>query len=155
MNHIVLSGHLTDKVRVSYSQEGKISAFGKIGVYNGKTKEGQQRDSMFFDLVAFGRSAELLRDNTDKGSPVIASGRLEEDTTVSQTNGQTYVNKRIVCDDVMVAIKPVQAQQAPVQTVQQYPQYPQQAPQYPQKAPQYNYPTGQAPQYTSVDPFQQ
>ena len=148
MNHIVLSGHLTDKVRVSYSQEGKISAFGKIGVYNGKTKEGQQRDSMFFDLVAFGRSAEILRDNTDKGSPVIASGRLEEDITVSQTNGQTYVNKRIVCDDVMVSIKPVQNQQAPqvpVQTVQQYPQ----------QAPQYNYPTGQAPQYTSVDPFQQ
>ena len=161
MNHIVLSGHLTDKVRVSYSQEGKISAFGKIGVYNGKTKEGQQRDSMFFDLVAFGRSAEILRDNTDKGSPVIASGCLEEDTTVSQTNGQTYVNKRIVCDDVMVAIKPVQNQQAqqapqvPVQTVQQYPQQAPQYAQYPQQAPQYNYPTGQAPQYTSVDPFQQ
>ena len=118
MNHILVSGHLTDKVRVTYTQDGKISAFGKIGVYNGKTKEGQQRDSMFFDLVMFGRSAELVRDNTDTGSLIIASGRLEEDTSVSQKNGQTYVNKRIVCDNVNVGIKPVQANQAPQVPVQ-------------------------------------
>lgn len=150
MNHIVISGHLTDKVRVNYTQDGKISAFGKIGVYNGKTKEGEQRDSMFFDLVVFGRNAELLRDNSDKGSLIIASGRLEEDKSVSQTNGQTYINKRIVCDNVNVGVKPVQANQAPVQPaasqqyqqpVQQY----QQAPQQYQQAPvqQYQQPVQQ------------
>lgn len=140
MNHIVISGYLTDKVRVNYTQDGKISAFGKIGVYNGKTKDGQQRDSMFFDLVMFGRNAELLRDNSDKGSLIIASGRLEEDKSVSQTNGQTYINKRIVCDNVSIGVKPAQANQTPQVPVQ--PAAPQQ---YNQAPVQYNQPQYQTP----------
>lgn len=149
MNHILISGHLVDKVRVTYTQDGKISAFGKIGVYNGKTKEGEQRDSMFFDLVMFGRNAELVRDNTDKGSLIIASGRLEEDKSVSQTNGQTYINKRIVCDNVNVGIKPVQVNQAPqvpvqpAAPVQQYQQPMQYQPTYTQPVQQYQAPVQQ------------
>lgn len=148
MNHIVISGHLTDKVRVNYTQDGKISAFGKIGVYNGKTKDGQQRDSMFFDLVMFGRNAELVRDNSDKGSLIIASGRLEEDKSVSQTNGQTYINKRIVCDNVSVGVKPVQANQAPQVPVQ--PAAPQQ---YNQAPVQYTQPQYQAPVQQPGNPW--
>ena len=104
---------------------------------------------MFFDLVMFGRSAELVRDNTDKGSLIIASGRLEEDTSVSQKNGQTYVNKRIVCDNVNVGIKPVQANQAPqvpvqpAAPVQQYQQPMQYQPTYTQPAQQYQAPVQQ------------
>lgn len=152
MNHIVISGHLVDKVRVGNTQDGKASAFGKIGVYNGKNRDGQQRDSMFFDISAFGRSAELLRDNTDKGTPITVSGRLEEDKAISQTNGQTYVNKRIVCDDVVVSVRPTQnVQQVPIQNVQatvtNLPTY--------NQAPSYSYPTGQAPQYGNMDPFAQ
>lgn len=152
MNHIVISGHLVDRVRVGNTQDGKTSAFGKIGVYNGKNRDGQQRDSMFFDISAFGRSAELLRDNTDKGTPVTVSGRLEEDKSVSQTNGQTYVNKRIICDDVVVSVRPTQnVQQVPIQNVQatitNLPTY--------NQAPSYSYPTGQAPQYGNMDPFAQ
>ena len=127
MNRIIISGNLVDKVKVNMTPDGKISAFGKMGAYNGKTKDGQQRDSMFFDLVLFGKAAETLRDLGDKGTPIIASGRLEEDKSISQTNGQTYVNKRIVCDDVVIVVKPVaQTQpqyQAPVQTVPVQPQY--------------------------------
>jgi single-stranded DNA-binding protein len=145
MNHILVSGHLVDKVRVTYTQDGKISAFGKIGVYNGKDKEGNQRDSMFFDIVVSGRDAEILRDNTTKGTPIIVSGRLEEDKSVSQTNGQTYINKRIICSSATPCVKPVvqqaqpQYQQAPVQQV--YTQPMQQAPvqQYQAVAPQQGY----------------
>ena len=96
MNKIIVNGNLVDNIKVMTSNDGKLSAFGKIGVYNGKAKDGSQRPSMFFDLVVFGRDAEILRDNTSKGSPILVSGRLEEETTISQTNGQTYVNKRIV-----------------------------------------------------------
>ena len=153
MNHIVISGHLVDKVRVGNTQDGKASAFGKIGVYNGKNRDGQQRDSMFFDISAFGRSAELLRDNTDKGTPITVSGRLEEDKSVSQTNGQTYVNKRIICDDVVVSVRPTQnVQQVPIQNVQASVTN---LPQYNNQAPSYSYPTGQAPQYGNMDPFAQ
>lgn len=112
MNHITVSGNLVDKLRTSQNANGTLSAFGKIGVYNGKTKEGTQRDSMFFDIVVFGKTAETLIENTDKGSPVIVSGKLEEDKNISQTNGQTYFNKRIVCDDASLVAKPKAVQTA-------------------------------------------
>ena len=122
-------------------------------VYNGKAKDGSQRPSMFFDLVVFGRDAEILRDNTSKGSPILVSGRLEEETTISQTNGQTYVNKRIVCDSVNLLVKPA-VQQTQAQVVQPQSQY---QTQYAQPVQQTPY---TQPQYTNqpmqqVDPFMQ
>ena len=113
MNHVIFRGNLVNDTKIMNNQNGGISAFNKIGVYNGKDKSGEQRQSMFFDIVAFGRGAEQLRDMGTKGTPVIVSGRLEEETTVSQTNGQTYVNKRIVCDNVNICVKPVQQNAAP------------------------------------------
>ena len=151
MNFISLKGNLVDAVKLMTNQNGNLTAFGKIGVYNGKDKEGNQRDSMFFDIVVSGRDAEILRDNTTKGTPIIVSGRLEEDKSVSQTNGQTYINKRIICSSATPCIKPVtqqaqpQYQQAPVQPV--YTQPKQQAP-----VQQYAQPVNQA-QYTQ--PVQQ
>jgi single-stranded DNA-binding protein len=108
MNHVIFKGNLVDNVKTAQTAQGNLSAFGKIGVYNGKDKNGEQRQSMFFDIVAFGRNAEQLRDLTQKGTPIVVSGRLEEDTTVSQSNGQTYVNKRVVCDNVSACVRPQQ-----------------------------------------------
>lgn len=140
MNHVIFKGNLVNDTKTMNNQNGGISAFNKIGVYNGKNKNGEQRQSMFFDIVAFSRSAEQLRDMGTKGTPVIVSGRLEEETTVSQTNGQTYVNKRIICDNVSICVKPIQ------QTSGQQPQY--QQPNY--AAPQ---PAYQASVQTAASPW--
>lgn len=139
-NHVIFKGNLVNDTKIMNNQNGGISAFNKIGVYNGKNKNGEQRQSMFFDIVAFSRSAEQLRDMGTKGTPVIVSGRLEEETSVSQTNGQTYVNKRIVCDNVSICVKPIQ------QTSGQQPQY--QQPNY--AAPQ---PAYQAPVQNAASPW--
>lgn len=140
MNHVIFKGNLVNDTKIMNNQNGGISAFNKIGVYNGKNKNGEQRQSMFFDIVAFSRSAEQLRDMGTKGTPVIVSGRLEEETSVSQTNGQTYVNKRIICDNVSICVKPIQ------QTSGQQPQY--QQPNY--AAPQ---PAYQAPVQNAASPW--
>lgn len=132
INQIVISGNLTDNVRESVNQQGNLTVFGKIGVYNGKNQDGTQRESMFFDIVIFGKDAEIIKDNTEKGSPIVVVGRLEEDKTVSQTNGQTYINRRIVCTSARPLLKPA-VQQAPVQQVYTQPQqtnYGVQQPQY-------------------------
>lgn len=120
MNFVMFNGNLVDNVKISTNAQGKTTAFGKIGVYNGKNQDGTQRESMFFDIVIFGRDAEIIRDNTSKGAPIVVAGRLEEDKTVSQTNGQTYINRRIVCTSARPLLKPVQ--QAPVQQVYTQPQ---------------------------------
>lgn len=142
MNHVLFKGNLVNDTKIMQNQNGGISAFNKIGVYNGKDKNEQPRPSMFFDIVVFGKSAEQLRDMGVKGAPVIVSGRLEEEASTSQTTGQTYMNKRIVCDNVSVCVKPIQ--QAPVQPVQAQPQYAQ---------PVYQQPQYQAPVQQPVSPW--
>lgn len=145
INQICIEGNLVDNVRLANNQNGGLTAFGKIGVYNGKDKEGNKRESMFFDFMVSGRDAEILRDSTQKGAPIVVCGRLEEDKSVSQTNGQTYINKRIICNSAKPLVKPIvqeaqpQYQQAPVQQV--YTQPMQQAPvqQYQAVAPQPSY----------------
>ena len=146
-NYVIFRGNLVNDTKVMQNQNGGISAFNKIGVYNGKDKNGEQRPSMFFDIVAFGRSAEQLRDMGAKGTPVIVSGRLEEEASVSQTNGQTYINKRIVCDNVNICIKPLQ--QAQVQAQPQQPTYT--APV--QAQPAYTQPQYQAPVQNAASPW--
>ena len=151
MNFVIFNGNLVNDTKIVPNQQGGISAFNKIGVYNGKDKNGENRPSMFFDIVAFGRNAEKLRDMGKRGTPVSVSGRLEEEASTSQTTGQTYINKRIVCDNVNICVKP--ATQAPVQQVPVQPVAPQQTG-YAAPQPQYNVQAGyQAPVQQAASPW--
>lgn len=102
MNYICITGNLVNEIQTN-EKDGKIYAYDKIGVYNGKDKEDNQRDSMFFDFVVFGRDAELLRDMAKKGDQVTIMGRLEEDK--NEKDGKTYTNKRVVCSNVTLNVR--------------------------------------------------
>lgn len=102
MNQIVITGNLVNEIQTN-EKDGKIYAYDKIGVYNGKDKNGNQRDSMFFDFVVFGRDAELLRDMAHKGDQITIMGRLEEDKT--EKDGKLYINKRVVCTNATLNVK--------------------------------------------------
>lgn len=97
INNVIFTGNLVNDMQ-SNTKDGKIYAYNKIGVYNGKTKDGEIRQSMFFDFVVFGRDAELLVELAHKGDQVTVMGRLEEDT--NEKDGKIYSNKRIVCSNV-------------------------------------------------------
>lgn len=111
INNVIFTGNLVNDMQ-SNTKDGKIYAYNKIGVYNGKTREGETRQSMFFDFVVFGRDAELLVEMAHKGDQITVMGRLEEDT--SEKDGRTYVNKRVVCSNVTLNQKrpKTEAQQA-------------------------------------------
>ena len=102
MNNIIITGNLVNDIATN-EKDGKIYAYDKIGVYNGKDKEGNLRDSMFFDFVVFGRDAELLKEKAKKGDQVTLMGRLEEDK--NEKDGKLYINKRIVCTNVTLNVK--------------------------------------------------
>lgn len=102
MNNIIITGNLVNEIQTN-EKDGKIYAYDKIGVYNGKDKNGNQRDSMFFDFVVFGRDAELLRDMAHKGDQITIMGRLEEDKT--EKDGKLYINKRVVCTNATLNVK--------------------------------------------------
>lgn len=105
-NQIIIQGNLVDNIKITTTQDGKDMAFGKLAVYNGRDREGNQREAMFFDLVIFNKDVEVLRDYATKGTPVVVMGRLEEEKSISQTNGQTYINKKIVCSSARPLVKP-------------------------------------------------
>lgn len=103
-NQIIVSGNLVNEMQ-SNTTNDKVYAFNKIGVYNGKDREGNQRESMFFDILVFGRDAEKLCNQAHKGTPVTIMGRLEEDK--SEKDGRVYINKRIVCTNVAINEKTI------------------------------------------------
>ena len=98
------NGYDTVYLAKKVGPKGKVYAFGKIGVYNGKNNQGETRQSMFFDFVCFGKDAEDLQVTGKKGQPIIVNGRLEEDKSISQ-DGREFINKRVVCNSAKVCVK--------------------------------------------------
>ena len=95
MNFVIMTGTLLQDPEQRQSQDGKTYATGRIGVYQGKEQDGSYKPSIIFDFSCFGFDVNTIM-MAKKGDSVTVAGRLQESTNVSQTNGQTYVNKRIV-----------------------------------------------------------
>lgn len=105
MNFVIMTGTLLQDPEQRQSQDGKTYATGRIGVYQGKEQDGSYKPSIIFDFSCFGFDVNTVM-MAKKGDSVTVAGRLQESTNVSQTNGQTYVNKRIVANNVNLNIKP-------------------------------------------------
>ncbi len=105
MNFVIMTGTLLQDPEQRQSQDGKTYATGRIGVYQGKEQDGSYKPSIIFDFSCFGFDVNTIM-MAKKGDSVTVAGRLQESTNVSQTNGQTYVNKRIVANNVNLNIKP-------------------------------------------------
>lgn len=102
MNNCVFEGNLVRPVELK-SSNGKSYCFGKIGCYNGKDKDGEERPSMFIDFVAFGKDAELLVDKADKGSRILIGGILSREDVETETG--EYVNLKITCNYARICVK--------------------------------------------------
>ena len=105
MNFVIMTGTLLQDPEQRQSQDGKTYATGRIGVYQGKEQDGSYKPSIIFDFSCFGFDVNTVM-MAKKGDSVTVAGRLQESTNVSQTNGQTYINKRIVANNVNLNIKP-------------------------------------------------
>lgn len=116
MNFVIMTGTLLQDPEQRQSQDGKTYATGRIGVYQGKEQDGSYKPSIIFDFSCFGFDVNTIM-MAKKGDSVTVAGRLQESTNVSQTNGQTYVNKRIVANNVNLNVK---AQPAQTQNVTPY-----------------------------------
>lgn len=112
MNFVIMSGHLMQDPEQRQSQDGKTYMTGRIGVNQGKEADGSYKPSIIFDFSCFGYDVNIMS-MAKKGDLVTVAGRLEERTNVSQTNGQTYVNKKIVANSVSLNVKPQPAMQQP------------------------------------------
>lgn len=74
MNKIFLSGRLTRDPEVRYSQSG--NAYARVGVAVDRPFS-KEKEVDFFNLLAFGKTAEFLGKWFSKGSKLLVEGRVQ------------------------------------------------------------------------------
>jgi single-strand DNA-binding protein len=76
LNLVVLTGNITNDPEIKSSASGLLVA--KITIAWNEVYKGEKK-AHFFDAVAFGKTAELLRDYFKKGSALTVEGVLKQD----------------------------------------------------------------------------
>jgi len=75
-NKIILIGNLTKDPELRYTPKGTPVGTFRIAVNNRLSKEKQE--TLFIDVIAFGKVAESSSKYLEKGSSVLVEGRLHE-----------------------------------------------------------------------------
>ncbi|MBI4580318.1 MAG: single-stranded DNA-binding protein [Planctomycetes bacterium] len=77
-NRVILAGNLTRDPELSYLPSGTpVCQIGLAVSRRWRDKEGNQRDEVcFVDVVAYARTAEVIKQYFQKGRPILVEGRL-------------------------------------------------------------------------------
>ena len=95
-NRVTLMGNLTRDVESRTTQGGMV--VGKFGMaVNRKQKEMEH--TCFVDCTAFGKSAELISQYCQKGSPLFIEGRLEFSQWDDKTTGAKRSKLEVVVEN--------------------------------------------------------
>lgn len=98
LNKVLLYGNLTRDPELKALPSGQqVASFGIATNRTFKNKEGQQQDQTeFHNIVAFGRTAEVMGQYLKKGRPVFIEGRIQ--TRSWDKDGQKQYRTEIVVD---------------------------------------------------------
>lgn len=99
MNKVFLSGRLTRDPEVKYSQSN--TAFARVGIAVDRAFS-KNKEVDFFNLVAFGKTAEFLGKWFSKGSKLLAEGRLQT-SKYKDKDGNERTSTEVVIDNVEFA----------------------------------------------------
>ena len=115
-NKIILIGNLTKDPELRYTPQGTPVASFRIAV-NSKYKQsdGFKEETLFIDIVTFGKQAETCSQYLNKGSSVLAEGRLQERKWESE--GQQRSKVEVVAQTIRFLPKRSDAKgQSPAET---------------------------------------
>lgn len=78
-NRVILIGNLTKDPDVRYTAGGTAVATIRIAVSSKfRQADEQKEETLFIDVVTFGKQAEVCGQYLNKGNPVLVEGRLRE-----------------------------------------------------------------------------
>lgn len=78
-NRIILIGNLTKDPELRYTPQGTPVASFRIAVNTRyKQSDEQREDTLFIDIITFGKQAETCSQYLNKGKSVLVEGRLQE-----------------------------------------------------------------------------
>ena len=96
MNKVILLGRLTKDVELRYTQTTNTAvATFSLAVNNRRTKEGEEQQADFFNIVAWNKLAETSSKYLKKGSPVLITGRLQYRNWDDEQGKKHYVTEVI------------------------------------------------------------
>ena len=94
-NKVILQGNLARDVEIRYSASGGAIGSSAIAVTKKfKKQDGTQGEkTLFIDVVAYGRTAEIMNNYLQKGSSVLIDGELELDQWSAQDGSKRSKHK--------------------------------------------------------------
>ena len=100
LNKVLLYGNLTrDPELKALPSGGQVANFGMATNRVFKDKSGQKQEvTEFHNVVAFGRTAEVIAQYCKKGRPIYVEGRLQTRTWDDKENGKKNYRTEIIVD---------------------------------------------------------
>lgn len=94
MNKVILLGRLTKNVELRYTQTTNtaVASF-SLAVNRKFTKEGEEQQADFFNIVAWNKLAETTSKYLKKGSQVLIIGRLQNRNWEDEQGQKHYVTE--------------------------------------------------------------
>lgn len=100
MNNVTLIGRFTKDHDLKASGEGKFFLKNSVAVNEGY---GEKQKTHYFNVVAFGKTAETIANYTTKGSKILLSGSLQNNNY--EKNGEKVYTDQIVIKEFDFELK--------------------------------------------------
>ncbi|MGB9735311.1 MAG: single-stranded DNA-binding protein [bacterium] len=94
LNKVLIAGRLTDDPAIKYTVDGIAVTNIKLAV-NHYTKDKQEPESSFFDVVAYGKVGEFVEQNVKKGDLILVDGRLRQVKYSVKIEGEEKIRSRV------------------------------------------------------------
>ncbi len=101
MNKVTLLGRLTKDVEMRQKDNYVIALF-TLAVDRKYARQGEERQTDFFNIVAYGKTAEFINKYFSKGQLVLISGRIEN-RTWEDKDGNKRITTEIICEETYFA----------------------------------------------------
>ena len=98
-NKVVLLGNCTRNPEVRYVP-GRDLAVAKFGLAVNSRRSKDKEETMFIDIVAFGKLGEICGEYLTKGSPVLVEGRLSQN--VWEQEGQKRSKHEVIAENIQM-----------------------------------------------------
>lgn len=95
MNLIIIMGRFTKDPETKYTQDGKAITKADIAVSR-RFKQDGQPDADFFNVVAFGKTAEFMEKYFFKGMKAVITGELRNNNYTDKDGVKHYGNNIVI-----------------------------------------------------------
>lgn len=97
MNKLVLMGRLSRDPEVRYTQGEKFTAVARFGI--AVDRRGKDEKADFFNVTAFGKTAEFVEKYLKKGTKICLAGRIQQEEWTDK-EGQKHTAFGVIAEEV-------------------------------------------------------